>query len=107
MTLWNDPTGRALAARQFTGGLSALDHYGEDVWDCITWLGREGRNFTVTELVADFSRQNPHLAARTANQYVRAFWCYARAAQHTFSGPQSRLHRVHPRVWRLVDGPEL
>lgn len=101
--MFTDPTGLAAARRQNTGGFGS---YGEAIWDAICYVGLGGA-FTRRDVVDELLRERENkITEVTAERYITAFFAYARAAPEDFSGPASKIVRLHKGVYRLKDNPE-
>lgn len=101
--MWNDPRGREAARRQCTAGLTAIDKWGDDIWE-IMCFRHEG--FTKYDIETAFAK-HADVTINTAHNYVQAFWAYAKAAADTFNGPASRLERVDRHQYHLVNGANM
>jgi hypothetical protein len=101
---WNNPAGRARAARQFTDALGALDRNGALIWEHMCFIGADGEEFTLMQ-IAEWLAEERGLSLVTARQHVSAFFAYCKEALDDFRGPASRLKRVRRGIYKLVDGP--
>lgn len=102
---WNDPAGLRAAARGQLGGDRALQNHGDDIWEIITYIGAEGEEFTLDDVVTQLCKDKG-LAKRTAYNYTMSFLAYARTVPDQFSGPKSKLTRARRGVYYLADNPE-
>ncbi len=104
-SMWTSPKGRRAAQKQLTFGLGALDRYGEAIWEEITFLSANHEPFRLSE-VAQWLADEYRLSFKTADNYVRAFFAYCRAAPEEFGGPSSKLTHCAGHKWQLLDNPE-
>lgn len=104
--MWNNEKGLDAAQKQCTNGTAAVQNYGEQLWEALSYVGSDQETFKKADLIKWVTKEC-HLAKRTADLYVAAFFAYCLACPEEFSGPRSRLVRVRHGLYRLDDGVPL
>jgi len=101
---FSNPIGLKAAYNQLTNGFGP---HGPEIWDTVAAVGCHGNRFKAKQVVDSLKRDElRHLARRTVQQYVNAFFAYCLAAPEDFSGPASKLVRTSRGYYKLVDGDE-
>lgn len=100
-TVWNNPIGLERANHVISGGAGAVQHYGDEIWDMITF---HYEGFHVRTIMEGLLKDHK-LAEKTAYCYVLAFINYALAVPEQFTGEASRMYKVRNGWYKLIDAP--